>query len=588
MKRPLVFYSISTAIGCLSTMEFFNDFIVGMTIAVLFFIIYFFTLDRKFFIINAMFFILASFSFMCYFNMYLDTNEKIRVVQKKSYYFIGNFKGRKVILTGKTEKLEEGSRIEAYGSFEKNNDFSRGIIGRYTIKNYKPLKHDMIYYIYEYKKFIYNKFKNKIGEDRTALVMGICYGDTQYLTSDQNQEFQKLGVVHAVSVSGFHMAILYQFIECILGFKAAVIFSMLYVVFTGMSAATVRSFIMIFIFKMSKVFFREYDSLSSLSLAAIILIMAKPYNVVDIGFSLSFLATLGIILYYKKFSMKFYMLPKKLNESISITLASQIYSMPYIAFTIQNFSYGFILGNLFLLPLYSAIVVLGNVALIFSFLKQAFDLITIPLNMVLTASEGANSIILKFCPDIIYLSYEQGIIMLLLYMSYVLYKSGYKKIKYLPAAVLIAVFIQNYSFITEITFLNFKSGEAVILNNGSKKFMMCNYDSFSSKWVTNIRDSMNVDKIVTNPSQNYIYKLNNNSFLNINPENKDELIVKLCNNNEEINFVLDKQYESDIKTSDRNLIYIPKLKSDSSMSNGNVLDKSCSYVIIFNRAIKIK
>lgn len=588
MKRPLVFYAISTAIGCLSTMEFFDNFIVGVLIAILFFIIYFFTLDRKFFIINFIFFLLASFSFMCYFNVHLNGNSKIRVVQKKNYYFIGDFKGRKVILKGKTDKLEEGSNVEACGNFQKNNDFSRGIVGTYNIKSYKVLKKDIIYYTYEYKKIIYNKFKNKIGEDRTALVMGICYGDTQYLTINQNQEFQKLGVVHAVSVSGFHMAILYQFIECILGFKIAVVFSIFYVIFTGMSAATVRSFIMIFIFKMSKIFFREYDSLSSLALAAIILIMAKPYYIVDVGFALSFLATLGIILYYKKFLKKLYMLPKKLNESISIALASQIYSMPYIAFTIQNFSYGFIIGNLFLLPLYSAIVVLGNVGLIFSFLKPVFNLITIPLNMVLTASEGASSIILRLCPDIVYLSYEQGIVMLLIYMSYTLYRAGYKKIKYLPAIVLIAIFIQNYSFVTEITFLNFKSGEAVILNNGSKKFMMCNYDSFSSKWVTNIRDSMNIDKIVTNPSENYIYKLNNNSFLIINSQNKNELIIKLSNKNKEINFVLNKQYDFDIKASTRNLIYIPKLKNDSSVSNRDILDKSCSYVIIFNKAIRIK
>ncbi|WP_446898731.1 ComEC/Rec2 family competence protein [Clostridium sp. LBM24168] len=589
MKKPLIFYAISTASGCLSALEFIDNSLIGIAIAVLFFVIYFTTLETKFFVLNIMFFILAVMSSFNYFNLNPGKNAEIRIIQSKNYYLIGNINGRKVILDGNIGALKEGYKIDAYGNFEADRDFSRGICGKYTVNKYKLLKKDLVYYSYEYKRYIYNKFKNILGKDRTSVVMAVCYGDTKYIDSDQSMEFQKLGIVHAVSVSGFHMAILYKAVEGVLGFKTAVLLSAIYAFFTGMSAATMRSFIMILIFKMSKVFFKEYDSMSSLSLSAIILMMAKPYYIIDIGFGLSFLSTLGIILYYNSISRKLYMLPEKLNACISLDLSSQIYSTPYVAFTIQSFSYISIIGNLILLPLYSIIVILGNASLAISFIKPAFNLLSFFINIVLTASEGASSLILKLYSNVACLSYMEGIIILFSYMACILYRAGYRKIKYLPAILLIGIFFESYSFFTEITFLNFQKGEAVILNSRSNKLMICNYDSFSSSWVTDIKNSMNIDKIVTNPKDRYIYFLDENKFVNVNFENKNSMTVNLYSKERQFNFLLGNG-NNDIKAFKISKpIFIPKYTNNKFLYRyENPLDKSTAYVIIFNRIVRIR
>jgi len=49
--------------------------------------------------------------------------------------------------------------------------------------------------------------------------MALCYGDTGYLSKSQKSEFQQLGVVHAVSVSGFHMAVIFKVLESLIGLK---------------------------------------------------------------------------------------------------------------------------------------------------------------------------------------------------------------------------------------------------------------------------------------------------------------------------------------------------------------------------------
>lgn len=589
MKRPLVFYAISAAVGCLSIMEFNYNSFEGVTIAVVFFIIYFTTLEKKFCCINILFYMLAVLSFLNYFNIDLKDNKEVRITQNKGYYLMGSVKGRKLVLNGNIKGLKEGHKIYIYGDFKSDKDYSKGIVGEYNIKYYKFLKNDILYYSYEYKRYIYNKFKNTIGENRTAVLMGICYGDTQYINSDQNMEFQKLGVVHAVSVSGFHMAILYKAFEGITGFKIAIIISAIYVIFTGMSAATMRSFIMILIFKMSKILFREYDGLSSLSLSALILMLVKPYYIVDVGFGLSFLATLGIILYYDRILRKFYILPKKLNEAISIDLSSQIYSMPYVAFTIQNFSYISIIGNLFLLPLYSAVVVLGNGALVVSFWKPVFNLLSKFIDMFLIACEGASSIMLKFSPDIVYLSYMDGVILLSLYTVCILYKSGYKRMKYLPVFMLLGIFLESFSFVTEITCLNFSKGESIIVSNGNTKVMICNYDSFSSKWVTDMKNSLKVNKLITNPRENYTYAFNKDFFINISSQDENSMLVNVYKYEKNFSFILGNTPELEIANR-KDLIYVPKSQSGSLSSKyyEGLLDRSVTYVIIFNKIVKIK
>ncbi len=587
MKRPLVFYSISLALGSLSALVCLDNIFIAAIIVASFFIIMFYTLKIKFCILNILFFIFGVVNLNMYFNIQLKDPSQIRVLEKKKYYFIGNYKGRKIILNNKLDKLQEGENIKVYGNFKRELNAQKGIIGTYYIKGYETGKKDFIYRIYGFRKNIYEKFKEVIGEERSALVMALCYGETSYISQDEMQKFQKLGVIHAVSVSGFHMAIIYQVLESIAGLKVAVIVSALYVFFTGMAAATMRSFIMILLFKLSKVFFKEYDSISSLSLSALILIAMKPYYVVDLGFGLSFLATLGILLYNGKIYRKFFMLPQKVASSMSLTFSSQIFTLPYIAFTIQNFSWGFMLGNFFLLPLFSIIVILGNAALCICFVEPLFKLLCKAMGIIFTVIDGANLIVLKLCPEIIYLKYIDGLAFIAVFVSFLMYKKGYKRLKYIPIMCLILALLGTYSPFVNITFINNDSGNATIIKQGTDKIMICNYDDFHSSWITNIKDDQYIGKVITNPMKNFTYIINNNSYLKINNDMNSKLHVR----NKEFQILFDNGDKNDIQVFERtNCIFIPRIKSKNKSSTKkyeNPLEGSTSYVIIFNMLFRI-
>ncbi|MFL0195800.1 ComEC/Rec2 family competence protein [Clostridium sp. WILCCON 0269] len=595
MKRPLVFYSTSLAVGCMSAIAFLDSILAAAVITASFFIIFILTLETKFCALSVLFFIFGILAFNIYFYIDIKDVVEVRIVEKKNYYYIGDYNGRKLILNGKVDGLKEGQKIKAQGNFKRSPYIEQGIIGNYTLTKYENGKSDFIYYIYKFKKNIYEKFKKLIGESRAAVVMALCYGETSYMSESQMEEFQKLGVIHAISVSGFHMAIIYKTLECIFGLKLAVIISVLYVFFTGMAAATMRSFIMIFIFKLSKVFLKEYDSISSLSLAALILMVFKPYYIVNLGFGLSFLSTLGIILYNEKIYIKLFKLPEKIASNISLSFSSQIFSMPYIAFTIQNFSFGFMLGNLFLLPLFSAIVILGNAALCLYFIEPIFKFICWAINFVFIVEEGFNSIILRLCPDIIYLKYIDGLAIVAAYMSFLMYKNGYKKARYIPAICMVLILLKSCSIFTDIVFINNSSGQGIIVKKGINKVMICNYDYINTQWISDIKDSDQVEKIITNPEKSFVYDLSKHTYLKVD-ENLDSFMkVKIHSGNEEFNFLLSKYDKKYMPVFNKNqYIYIPKVNSQYKCSSNGYKSflkdnvESAEYVIILNRLFRIK
>lgn len=592
MKRPLIYYFISVFIGCLSSLLLYENALIGAVVAASFFAIFFFTLNKNFFMINMIFFIVGMISFILYFNVKVCNPIELRIVQNKGYYCLGYYKGRKVALNGRIDKVKEGEILRVYGKFQNNKDYPRGIIGTYKIEKYETCNKDIIYYLYEIKRNMYSQFKEKLGEDKSALIMALCYGDASYLSKSQNNDFKKMGVFHAISVSGFHMAIIYKVLEFIVGLKFAILTSFGYLIFTGMQASTIRAFIMILVFKLSKTFFKNYDSLSSMGLAGLILIISKPYYIMDIGFMLSFLATLGILLYYKKLLRILYKLPKSLNESLSITLSSQIFSVPYTAFNIQSFSSGFILGNILLLPMYSVIVIMGNLALLICSVPIIFDILARILNFMLTAVEGANYIILKVCPPITCLTYSDGFALMGIYLSFLLYKHGHERFKYFPLFIFTLMLFQDYSFLPRIYYVNFYKGEGIIVEYKMSKVMVCNYDQSYAKEVIAIKEKMNIDKIITNPKQRFKTNVSGNLYLNVMPcDEETSLNIIISDADEKFAFISNNMKNSALSVfKPEDLTKFPKKSlENNSLRNKehNIEEDLVMYVIIFKRIIRV-
>lgn len=337
---------------------------------------------------------------------------------------------------------------------------------------------------------------------------------------------------------------------------------------------------MIFIVKFSKKLYKKYDAYSSLSLSAMVILMFKPWYVMDLGFILSYGSTLGIILYYKKITRILYILPKQLSESISITISAQIFSMPIVAMTIGNINFGFILGNILLLPFYSAAIIAGNLALIFMNFDFAFKLICKALYIIMTAIDGAQYFLLSISPEIITTTYIDSLFLIILYMSYILFKNGFTKFKYIPCIFFIIVLIQSYRFFPVISYLKYEDTSCAFVFYKSKSILLLDGYGDNKKQVFEILKKNISNKVITNPYDGYHIELCGRS-IEIQKTSKNKGINLFMNGpNGKIAFTQNKSEftKKIINSGFCDIINVPLIKNNKEI---------ITYIIVFNKAIKL-
>ena len=184
---------------------------------------------------------------------------------------------------------------------------------------------------------------------------------------------------------------------------------------------------MTFLMVSSKKVFKSYDSISALCLSAIILIFYKPYTLYESGFILSYLATLGIILFNKEFSKAFYVLPNYINSFLSITLAAQAFIYPYMILKFNKFSMNFLLGGFLLTPIISIMLPFGFLTIIFSFNMKLLSALCMPINLLFLVLNGILIFLNKIALESIFVHSVYGIIYLIMFMCMYMSYRGFKK-----------------------------------------------------------------------------------------------------------------------------------------------------------------
>jgi competence protein ComEC len=476
VRKPLVYYCLGIIIGCFCGLMVLEKYFFGaVLLAASFFICIFLTIDYKKFSIVIFIFTAISFvNYLFYFNALYNMGDviKMRVREKSEYNNIGEFKGKKLLLKGNLSQLEEGDLVTVQGNFQKSPIYDKGIVGVYNIKTVEKKTIDNTTKMYGFKREIYKKYEKVLGSSRAGMVLAACFGDTTYIEKEQKQDFNRLGILHVVSVSGLHLAIIYKLLEGLGGLKLSLPLSFIYVVFTGGEAATWRAFIMIIILKLSKKLFKNYDPISALSLSAMLLIFYKPYFITDIGFNLSFLSMLGIFLTYKSIRNKLIFLPQFINDAISLSLSAQFLSAPYIIAILNNYSLGFLLGNLFLISLFSALVIVGNLSLIFIKIPIVFNILSQILKFILTSIEGGSELLLPLTPEVLQLSSIYSVYIIIVYCSYILFKAGKKKYVYMPLILISLLFFDNYKVIPEIDYVKINYSNCIIFKYKAENMLI--------------------------------------------------------------------------------------------------------------------
>ena len=217
--------------------------------------------------------------------------------------------------------------------------------------------------ILDFKNKLSRNINSAIPEPEAALGNGLIFGGNSLLSKDVADNFSKTGLSHIVAVSGFNVTIIAEylmFLGIFLGlwrkqaFWFAVVGIFLFVLAVGFPSSAIRAGVMGSLLLWAIKNGRLANSFNAIIFAAAVMLLLNPLLLRwDIGFQLSFLATLGIVElspFWEKFVFK------KLKfggifETISLTLSATVFVLPVLMYNFHIASIVSLLANFLVLSI---------------------------------------------------------------------------------------------------------------------------------------------------------------------------------------------------------------------------------------------
>ncbi|MGK7871989.1 MAG: ComEC/Rec2 family competence protein [Xenococcaceae cyanobacterium] len=157
------------------------------------------------------------------------------------------------------------------------------------------------------------------------------------LPKDIHDQFMQAGLAHMLAASGFHVSLLLGVVlvllkrffwlsQLIIGLSTLV----LYIGLTGVQPSVMRAGFMGVGVLIGLVMERKVRPLGALLLTATILLLWNPLWIWDLGFGLSFLATLGLIVTVPALQKRLDWLPLAIATVVAIPIAASLWTLPLL------------------------------------------------------------------------------------------------------------------------------------------------------------------------------------------------------------------------------------------------------------------
>lgn len=211
-----------------------------------------------------------------------------------------------------------------------------------------------------------------VGREREgALLRAICMGDRSGLDPEMRELYATAGAMHLLAISGLHVGLVWW----VLQYPAALLFRIVpkqwvrllavlallwaYAALAGLGPSVVRSVSMFSFFSLARYLGRRAFSLQALLLSALLLLAIRPSWIQDVGFQLSYLAMLGILLYYPLLRKRVPVrsrLVRWLRDSLLLSFSAQLFTAALVVRYFHYFSTWSFLSSLVGIPLLSLII----------------------------------------------------------------------------------------------------------------------------------------------------------------------------------------------------------------------------------------
>lgn len=236
-------------------------------------------------------------------------------------------------------------------------------------------------------------YQNNLSEPHASLIAGITIGSKSQIPKDFWEKLKETGTAHVVVASGMNVSLVASFVVSLLilfisrqkAVYIATIFIWIYTFISGFDAPLVRAALMASIAYLGIAWGRVSFAYRALMLTAYGMLIYNPGWLIDLGFILSFVATLCLLLFSKRIDRMFRFLPTLFREGVSTSLAAQIGVAPIIFVTFGQFNLLSPIINGLVLWLIGPLTVLslmaGIIGLLIPALGRAILFLTYPLSL---------------------------------------------------------------------------------------------------------------------------------------------------------------------------------------------------------------
>lgn len=233
----------------------------------------------------------------------------------------------------------------------------------------------------DFRAYAHQTIQRLLPDPESSLLAGIILGIESGIAPEVRDAFATTGTAHIIAISGANLAILggllinatRRFLPQTGSIAVTITGIVLYSIFVGGDPAVLRAAVMTTLGLVATLLGRQTYGLASLGFAALLLTAINPMLLWDVGFQLSFMATLGLILYSEPIQRMVgaglqrllsaetaQKIVGALSDALLVTIAAQLTTAPIMAYYFKSFSIVSLPVNLLIVPVQPLIMILGG------------------------------------------------------------------------------------------------------------------------------------------------------------------------------------------------------------------------------------
>lgn len=228
--------------------------------------------------------------------------------------------------------------------------------------------------------YLKDKLDAVFRDDAGGIIKAMLFGDKSGLSSKLSASIKRSGIAHLTAVSGMHLSLIVHtaavIIQLISGGRKritgifSVFFTVLLMVFFGMTVSVVRSGLMMMFYYSSAFFSRKTATIKSLDMALLLILIFSPCACRDTGLWLSVLGTMGVGVVSPLICNKLGLREENvIRTSLISSLSAALCTAPVGALCFGGISFSAAITGILVQPFFTIILILVIAAFILPFIS---------------------------------------------------------------------------------------------------------------------------------------------------------------------------------------------------------------------------